>query len=120
MSCSGDCKACGGCSCAGSLELTMPEIRFLEMLGQVAFLPAVRTMSDPAPIWPECPKEEWETTGLVLQCLEKKQLICADFRQPLKGCDASVYAGYTIRGSLGLTQRGQQVLELLELQGYES
>ena len=38
MSCSGDCKACGGCSCARSLELTIPEIRFLEMLGQIRTL----------------------------------------------------------------------------------
>ena len=35
----------------------------------------------------------------------------------LKGFDDSIYAAYPIRGSMALTQRGQQVLELMEIQG---
>ena len=60
-----------------------------------------------------------EEYSLILQCLEKKNLISLDFDKPLRGFDDGAYAAYPIRGSMALTQRGQQVVELLELQGVE-
>ena len=41
-----------------------------------------------------------------------------DYDRPLKGSSQQRYADYPIHGSIALTSRGQQVLELLEYQGY--
>ena len=110
-SCGGNCAACSGCG--RELELTEAEIRFLDRLGQCAFLPVCRKAEEP--IFPEEPD-----TALLLQCLEKKGLISLDYDKPLKGYHNPVYDACPIRGSMALTQRGQAVLELLEYQGAES
>ena len=57
--------------------------------------------------------------SLILQCLEKRGLISIDYDLPLAGFDDAAYAAYPIRGSFALTARGQQVVELLEIQGIE-
>lgn len=111
--CGGNCASCSGC--ARELSLTQPEIDFLNQLAQYAFLPVARTMGDLTPIYLE--EGDPEQMSLLLQVLEKKGLISLDFGSPLKGFDDSAYAAYPIRGSMGLTQRGQTVLELLEYQG---
>jgi hypothetical protein len=92
------------------------EIDILQQLGQIPFLPVAREIADMTPVCPECPTQEY---SLSLQCLEKKQLISIDYDTPLKGCDVAAYSAYPIRGSFALTARGQQVLELLEIQGAE-
>ena len=58
-----------------------------------------------------------EEYSLILQCLEKKGLISLDYDKPLKNFDDSAYAAYPIRGSMALTQRGQQVVEMIQRQG---
>lgn len=113
-SCSGNCGSCSGCG--RELTLTELEMAFLRELAQFAFLPVAREMGDLAPVYLE--SGDKETMSLMLQCLEKKGLISLDFDKPLTGFDDSAYASYPIRGSMALTQRGQQVLELLEYQGY--
>ena len=110
MGCSGNCASCSGC--ARELVLTEAEVAFLEELAQIPFLPVARFMGDDKPAFPE--KDTPEMT-LLLQCLEKKGLISLDYDKPLRGCD---YGAYPIRGSLALTQRGQSVLELLQIQGF--
>ncbi len=95
--------------------LTEKELEFLNLLGQIPFLPVARRMDDPAPVYPDGEAQ----TSLVLQCLEKKGLITLDFDKPLTGFDDAAYASYPIRGSMALTQRGQGVLELMEYQGVE-
>lgn len=110
--CSGNCQSCTGCS--GALTLTEGEVAILQQLGQIPFLPVARKADDMTPIDPECPSEE---SSLILQCLEKKQLISIDYDAPLKGCSDATYGDYPVRGSFALTARGQQVLELLEIQG---
>lgn len=123
-----DCTSCGGCGgscgsgcggCAKSLSLTREEISFLQKLGQLPFLPLGRTMGDPSPVYLEEGEENRELYSLLLQCLEKKGLVSLDYDQPLKGYDAPWYSACPIRGSMALTQRGQQVLALLEYQGAE-
>ena len=109
MGCSGNCGSCSGC--ARELVLTEAEIAFLEELAQIPFLPVARHMGEDKPAFPE--RDTPEMT-LLLQCLEKKGLISLDYHLPLRGCD---YGAYPIRGSLALTERGQKVLELLEVQG---
>ena len=109
MGCSGNCSSCSGC--ARELVLTEAEVAFLEELAQIPFLPVARFMGDDKPAFPE--KDTPEMT-LLLQCLEKKGLISLDYDLPIRDCD---YGVYPIRGSLALTQRGQSVLELLQIQG---
>ena len=114
----GTCNGhCGGCSgCARELVLTQKEIDFLRTLGQVAFLPVARQMGDMTPIYPEA--EETENMSLLLEVLEKKGLISLDYDKPLAGF--ALYGDYPLKGSMALTQRGQQVLELLDYQGVET
>ena len=108
--CSGHCGACSGC--ARELVLSEAEIDFLRRLGQVAFLPVARALGDLTPIFPE---DGPENTSLILEVLEKKGLISLDYDKPLAGFDG--YGDYPVKGSMALTQRGQQVLELMEYQG---
>lgn len=119
-----DCNSCGGCSgcsgcsgCARELVLTSGEIAFLQKLGQIPFLPVARKMGDLTPVYLEEGEDCLEEMALLLQCLEKKGLISLDFDKPLRGFDDGAYTAYPIRGSMALTARGQQVLDLLEYQG---
>ena len=113
MGCNGNCSACSGC--ARELVLTEKEIDFLNLLGQYAFLPVARSMGDLTPIYLE--EGDKEEMSLLLQCLEKKGLISLDYDKPLRLVDEAAYGDYPIRGSMALTERGQKVLELIELQG---
>ena len=115
MACNGNCGSCSGC--ARELVITGEEMDFLKELGQVAFLPVARTMGDLTPIYLEEGEERREHYSWPLQVLEKKGLISLDYDKPLKGFNDGAYAAFPIRGSMGLTQRGQQVLEMLEYQG---
>lgn len=105
-------KCCGSCgSCGGNmLELTEGELNILRQLGQIPFLPVGRKADDMVPVYPE-------DSALFLQCLEKRELISIDYDAPLKGFRDPIYEACPVKGSFALTQRGQQVLELLEIQG---
>ena len=111
----GNCNGnCGGCSgCARELTLSEGEIAFLRRLGEEAFLPVARHMGELTPIYPDM--DAAENMSLILELLEKKGLISLDYDRPLAGFAG--YGDYPLKGSMALTQRGQQVLELLEYQG---
>ena len=114
----GKCESCSGCSGGSSgsgleLELTEEEISFLHRLGECAFLPVIQEKE--APVFPEEPGKE-----LLLQCLEKKGLISLDYDKPLKDYHTPAYDASPVRGSMALTKRGQDVLELMEYQGVRS
>lgn len=113
--CSGNCEHCGGC--AGELVLSQPEIDFLNDLAENAFLPVARKAADNTPVYLEKSDQSREQYSLILICLEKKGLISIDFDLPLQGADMSGYAGYPIHGSIALTARGQEVLDVLDKQG---
>ena len=51
--------------------------------------------------------------------LQLKRLIRVDYDLPLVNFDYAGADAYPCRGSMALTQRGQQVLALLEYQGAE-
>ena len=106
--CNGNCGACGGCG--KTLELSVPELTILGKLGQIPFLPVARRADDMTPVYPE-------ESALILQCLEKRELISIDYDAPLKGFHDAAYDTCAVKGSFALTARGQQVLELLEIQG---
>ena len=52
--------------------------------------------------------------------LEKKGLISLDYDKPLKEYHTPAYDASSVRGSMALTKRGQDVLELMEYQGVRS
>ena len=115
MGCNGNCGSCGGC--ARELVITPWEIEMLIKLGQIPFLPVARKMGDFEPVYLEDQDHSQEEYSLILQTMEKKGLISLDFSVKIKGFDDGAYAAYPIRGSMALTGRGQQVLEMLEIQG---
>lgn len=116
MGCNGNCGSCSGCS--ATMELTAGEISMLKALGQYSFLPVARRADDMIPVYLEDSEFTKEEYSLILQVLEKKNLIDIDYSAPLNGADMGAYAGYPVHGSMALTQRGQNVLDLLELQGF--
>ena len=113
MGCSGNCSGCSGCS--GALVLGPEEIGALKMLGQIPFLPVARKMGDLTPV---C-LEEGMGSSLTLELLDKKGLISLDYDMPIRGVFEEKYSCFPIVGSMALTARGQQVLEMIELQGVE-
>lgn len=117
----GGCKGCSGdCgSCGKTLELSQGEIDLLQALGQYSFLPVARKADDMTPIYREESTYTEAEYSLYIRLLEKKQLIYLDYT-PLKGAKMGLYPEFPVHGSMGLTQRGQQVLEMLETQGIEA
>ena len=114
-SCSGNCGNCGGC--ARELTLNEGELRLLDTLSEIPFLPVARKMGDLTPVYLEDDVYSREEYSLILQCLEKKGLISLDYDKPLKNFDDSAYSVYPIRGSMALTERGQTVVEMIQRQG---
>ena len=116
-----NCENCGGgCGgCAKALELHPMEIQLLRSFGQCPFLPVARRTDDMTPVYLEEQDYSPEEYSLILQCLEKKGLIRIDYDAPLKGADMRAYSAYPIHGSMALTKRGQQALEILDTQGAE-
>lgn len=114
--CSGGCcGSCGGCD--SSISLNEGEVRILKKLEQIPFLPVARKADSEEPVYLEDRDYPVKEYSLILLCLEKKGLISLDYAIPLKGFDSSAYRDYPILGSFALTQRGQQVLEILDLLG---
>ena len=115
MGCNHDCSHCAGC--AGVLELTEGELELLSSLAQFAFLPIARRMDDMVPVYLEENARSREEYSLILQVLEQKQLVSLDYDKPLKGAYGEQYAPYPVRGSVALTERGQNVVKMLEIEG---
>ena len=117
MSCNGKCSSCSGC--ARVLELTEGEVALLRALGQYAFLPIARRADAETPVCLEFPDLNPEESGLILLCLEKRGLISVDYDQPLSGFAYNGYEALPVRGSIALTARGQQVVEVLDVMGLQ-
>lgn len=114
MSGCGNC--CGSCGSCGEMILSPGEVDMLRKLGQIPFLPAVRRVDDPTPYYLEDDDYSKKEYSLILQCLEKRRLIDLDFRKPLSGDYRNAEPNH-LKGSFALTERGQQVLELIEIHG---
>lgn len=114
--CGNCCGNCGGC---GSLVLSKGELKMVMNLWQIPYLPVARSADSFTPIYLEESDYSPEEYSLILQCLEKRGLISIDYDAPLKHCNLRAYAPYPVVGSFTLTERGQQVAEQIELQGYE-
>ncbi len=114
-SCGGNCGGCSGC--AGSLTLTEGELSLLQTLAQLAFLPVARRADTMTPIYLEDSQYTIEEYSMILQHLEAKSLISIDYSAPLGGACMDAYKDYPVHGSIALTQRGQDVIALIETQG---
>ena len=112
---SGNCGSCGGCGAA--LELTQGEIALLQELAMYAFLPVARKIDDMTPHYPEGDSYTQTEYSAILLHLERKKLIDIDYGAPVGHYEEALYAGLKVHGSMALTARGQQVVEMLELQG---
>lgn len=118
--CCGGCAGggCAGCGGDGTLTLTALEREILELLAATPFLPAGFRKRTGRAVCRELPGDE-EACSDALRALEFKRLVSLDADIPLAGFDYAAYVDFPHHGSLALTARGQQVLELLELQGTE-
>ena len=117
MGCNHNCGSCNGC--AKVLELTEGEIEKLRTLGQYAFLPIARKADDMVPMYLEEKTYSAEEYTLILQVLEQKNLVSLDYDKPLSGSYGEAYAAYPIKGSAALTERGQKVVEMLDISGIQ-
>ena len=111
--CTGDCGGCTGC--ARELTLTEKEISFLRYMAQIPFLPVARALGEDTPVYED--GGDSDENAVLLRCLEKKDLISLDYDLPLKNYAERWYVSRPIRGSMALTARGQQVLDLIDYQG---
>lgn len=110
------CENCGSCDgCKHALLLTPQELRLLRQFAQIPFLPVARKQDAEEPVYLE--DADPTQSAYTIACLEKKGLIDIDYHLPLSGFDYSAYADYPLRGSMALTERGQEVLDTVDLQG---
>ena len=103
----------------GVLELTQPELDLLGALAQYAFLPIARKADDMVPVYLEESAYSVEECSLILQVLERKNLVSLDYDRPLRNYDGAKYDAYPVKGSAALTARGQRVVEMLDISGIE-
>jgi hypothetical protein len=101
------------------LQLTQGELDLLRRFAQIPFLPVARRWDSETPIYLEEPDKKTEELSCVIAALQQKQLIRLDYDMPLSGFNYAAYRDYPAQGSMALTARGQQVIELLEIQGIE-
>lgn len=116
MDCDRNCGNCGGC---GGRELTLSEeeIRVLRTFGEFPFQPVARKAGEQTPVCREHTFFPETFLGSILLLLEKKGLIALDYDMALGGFSYEAYPDLPVRGSMALTGRGQDVLDLLEING---
>jgi len=112
--CRSSCK-----NCHNTIELAEPELEILDLLSQYAFLPIGREVDSEIPLCMFDCKQPPKDAGLAMLCLEKKGLTVLDYDMPLSGFCDKRYLTCPLRGTVSLTAKGQQVLDLLEFQGIE-
>ncbi len=115
---SGCGKCCGSCGGCGEMVLSEGEIGLLTALSQIPFLPVARRADAVEPVYWEDPNLSLAEASNCLLCLEKRGLVSLDYDQPLQG-SWKTYEVAPIHGSFALTAKGQEILELMELQGID-
>lgn len=115
MNCKNCSGSCGGC--AKVLELTQGEIDLLQELAVYAFLPVARRPDDMTPFYPEGTEYTAEEYSAILMHLERKGLISLDYGAPVGTYPEEMYRAWPVHGSAGLTERGQEVVESLQITG---
>ena len=117
----GSCGNCGGCdscgSCGMELELTEKELALLRTFAQAPFLPVARRWDSETPVYLEEGTEDAGAWSAAVTGLEQKRLNRLDYDLPLTNFGYEAYRQYPCQGSMALTSRGQEVLDLLAIQG---
>ena len=103
-------KSCGGCR---SLALTPEELSFLQLFREEPFLPLSRSEDGEKPVY----LGGGEVVSDTLSWLMLKGLITLDYDSPISNFDYVGYEKYPVRGSMALTQRGQEALDYIDVQG---
>lgn len=123
MDCGHDnCGACCGGSCGGcggTLELTSAELDLLRQFAQLPFLPVGRRWESETPVLLDVEHDDPKAVSAAIIGLSQKRLIQLDYDIPLQNFDYENYGQYPCHGSMALTARGQEAVELLEIQGIE-
>lgn len=88
-----------------------------DLLCQLAVTPFLPVASDGS--FPVCRELEMPSpqAGHLLLKLQQRGLIRIDMDVPLEGFSYEGYDGYSLRGSMALTARGQEVLDDMEILG---
>lgn len=109
---------CRHCSrCGGSLLLTPIEAALLEQLAQTPFLPVGKGLGE-LPVYLEDNAWPAEDYGRAILALDRKGLVRLDTDVPLQGFDYTAYERCPLHGSFALTAKGQDVVELIQIQGF--
>lgn len=95
------------------------EIELLRRFAEIPFLPVARRWDSDTPIYLEENANSELKMPQIITGLQQKQLIRVDYDYPLSNFDYKIYRNYPVHGSMALTAKGQQVLELLEIYGIE-
>lgn len=123
MKCENNCgKCCGRMNCCGAgcgkaLCLTPGEVNVLRQLAEIPFLPIARHADSEDPVFLETQGTTNAENSQSLLWLQWKGLVSLDYDMPLSGFDYSAYDAYPVHGSIALTAAGQEVVEILEIQG---
>ena len=113
-------KCCAGscAGCAGVLQLTEEECGFLLRFAELPFLSAAAKQEAGPPVFLPGSGEK-EVSPETISSLVNRGLIRVDYDIPLLNCDYAEYRAYPLHGSMALTMLGQEIIELLEIQGLE-
>ncbi|MGI5935305.1 MAG: hypothetical protein ACOX7I_00635 [Oscillospiraceae bacterium] len=93
------------------------EVSMLLKFAEVPFLPVARKEESGEPVYLEHRDRDEAEYGRIISSLCQKGLITLDYDMPLTNFDYAAYKSYPVRGSMALTERGQAVLDMLEVQG---
>ncbi|MGM9521450.1 MAG: hypothetical protein ACI3VB_03115 [Oscillospiraceae bacterium] len=112
------CGSCCGMACSGDLELSERELDLLQELSQTPFLPVVQRMGDELPLYPDSTLSHEECSAVLLS-LSGKGLIRIDYDIPITNFDYTPFDNSFLHGSMALTAQGQDILELIDIQGID-
>lgn len=92
----------------------------LRQLAQIPFLPAGRQAGLETPVYLEAGEAYASGYGAAIISLCQKRLVTLDYDRPLLNFGYDGYEKCAQKGSFALTAAGQQLVELLEIQGKEA
>lgn len=102
------------------MVLSQQEIKLLLRFSQVPFLPVAMDDVTSLPVYLDDDLDFSSSCGEAILGLAQKGLISLDFDLPLTNYDYATYEQYPQRGSMALTAKGQDTLDLMEYQSFKA
>lgn len=99
------------------MVLSQQEINLLFRFSQVPFLPVAMDDSTSLPVYSDDDLDFSPFFGKAILGLAQKGLISLDLDLPLTNYAYTGYEQYSRKGSMALTAKGQDALDLMEYQG---